>query len=409
MSDERKAVVTVHNPKLRESNKKKIERVLWGSKEMKNLKESCRRLGSRIGLNNFDVFNKDQFKVREHNFSWNKLEQRFMEADTASGFQQFLRAGIITLASDSYMGVETTYEDWVRVVPSKLRDEPYAPNHGIGFPSEVGSSSGYAEVGAAALDLQLRNKKYGSIYAVEQDLLEDDTTGTFQQQAGLLGKYLKMLSEVVVYAKLASVANMKYLQLRVPESETKPSAETAAYPWISDAAGKFDGGGVNRPDAFGALTQGNIQDGFIGLGQQKNLQGVELGVNPDRILISPFYQFDLGVLLNSAYYPSGAAAAGVVGGAFSQNQLKGIAVPSITRFMFDQTGATAKNSKAWYLIDSNADWFVLQLREAISVIQEAPNSGESFEKDVNRYKARTRLNADHIDPRFAWQGSDGSV
>jgi hypothetical protein len=69
----------------------------------------------------------------------------------------------------------------------------------------------------------------------------------------------------------------------------------------------------------------------------------------------------------------------------------------------------AGNSSAWYLIDDTKPWFVCQIREAASVVQEVPNSGESFDRDIIRWRLRLRVNADHIDPRFAWQGSDGTV
>jgi phage major head subunit gpT-like protein len=88
--------------------------------------------------------------------------------------------------------------------------------------------------------------------------------------------------------------------------------------------------------------------------------------------------------------------------------MKGLANLTISRFMFDHLGSAA-NSKAWYLIDDSKPWFVLQVRESATVSQEAMNAGTSFEQDVFRFKVSLQANADHIDPRFAWQGSDGSV
>lgn len=48
-------------------------------------------------------------------------------------------------------------------------------------------------------------------------------------------------------------------------------------------------------------------------------------------------------------------------------------------------------------------------RESASVMQEAPNAGESFNRDIIRFRLVMRGNGDFIDPRFAWQGNDGSV
>jgi hypothetical protein len=185
-------------------------------------------------------------------------------------------------------------------------------------------------------------------------------------------------------------------------------ATEANYPWTASSA-PFQGGGFNKPASFGALTQANIQNGILAQMQQKNLLGIVMNVNPGRLLISPYYRFDAAVLMNSAYYPSGAAAAGSVGGAFAINPLQGLADVTVSRYMPDNNGKFASNSKSWYLVDSTKPWFQVLVKEPVGVEQEAPNSGESFNRDIIRTKCFTRMNADIIDPRFAWQGSDGSV
>jgi len=387
----------------RAANEKVIRECLYEAGEAKNLSETMKR---RFKL---DIFDHKAFPVREGKFSWKKLREKLdaelSEADSASSFVQFLRAGIQNITAGAYESVKTTYEDWVTVVQSSRDTELYAPMHGVAFPRKVGSQMHYPQVGAAALDIKLKNYKYGSMFEVEHELLEDDQTGSFGRLAGQLGEYLKLLCEVLVYGKLAgNLAGLKYLDYESDLSETKPSDE-ATYPWST----ALRGGGRNRPAAFGALLQANIQEAIIALMEQKNLLGIKMQVNPDRFLIGPKLSFDLAVLLNSAYYPSGAAAAGAVGGAFAINPLKGIADVTVSRYMPTSVGPSYDASKAWYLIDSRKPWFVLQMREAISIVQENPQAGESFERDVIRFKARARKNADHLDPRFAWQGNDGSV
>jgi hypothetical protein len=274
----------------------------------------------------------------------------------------------------------------------------------VAFPRQVGPSQLYPEVGVAALDIKLKNLKFGAIYALEKELLDDDQTGSFQRQAGMLGEYMRILQEVLVYGKLASVAGMKYIDYEIPVSETKPSGE-ASYPWST----ALIGGGATRPASYGALTQGNIQAGLTALMNQKNLQGIKMLVKPSRLIVGPAKQFDASVLLNSAYYPSGAATAGNPGGAFAINPIKGIVDLTVSRFVFKNDGTVDGTSTAWYLVDDSKPFFILQVREGVTVEQEAPNAGEAFNRDIYRFKARSRMNADFIDPRFAWQGSDGSV
>lgn len=385
---------------LKESNKKTIKRVLMESEEIRADRAAYTKA---FGFDPLLPENSQKFPIHESSFSLKKAFAKLRESDSASSFAQFLRAGIQNITNNMYESVPVSYEDWVTVVQSDKDTELYAPNQGVSFPRQVGEQMKYPEVGAAALDIKLRNYKYGSVYAVTEELLADDQTGSFQRQAAMMGEYMKLLTEVLVMGKLASVANMQYIDYVIPVSETKPSYE-ASYPWSTS----FRGGGANRPSSYGVLNQANIQNGIIGLMNQKNLQGIKMQVSPKRLLIGPSKQFDASVLLNSAYYPSGAATTGNVGGAFAVNTLKGILDMTVSRFMAKNDGTFNGDSTAWYILDDTKPWFVLQLREAITIVQENPQSGASFEMDVMRFKARSRQNADFIDPRFAWQGSDGS-
>lgn len=395
------------NP-LRERNRAVLKRHAFENAETKKLREGMKKT---YGLDPLSKEGQEKFPVMKESFSWKRfreqLDDQLREADTSSAFRQFLVAGILQNVNSMYQLAKVSYQDWATVTPTNLVETPIAPLHGLSFPREVGSQSPYPEVAAAALDLKIRARKYGSMYSVEKELLEDDQTGQFKQQSGMLGEYLQLLTEVLVYGKLASVSGMSYAGFDVPVSETQPSYESN-YPW-APASAPFRGGGYNRPASYGALTQPNIQGGIMALMQQKNLLGINMMVNPSRILISPYYRFDLAVLLNSAYYPSGAAASGAVGGAFAINPLQGLADATVSRFMPDNTGAFAALSKAWYIVDSTKPWFQVLVKVPVGVEQEAPNAGESFNRDIIRTKCFTRMNADIIDPRFAWRGSDGSV
>lgn len=386
---------------LREKNQKKIAKHLIDAPEIKSFREHMTR---HYGFD--PITNAEKFPVMKEGWSWTKFKQKLdmREADASSSFPQFLRAGLQTIMNGAYQATGTTYEDWVHVVPSSKDTEIYAPNHGVSFPRQVGPSEPYPEVGVAALNLQLKNYKFGDMYVVEKELLDDDQSGTFQQQAALMGEYMKVIAEVLCYGKLASVANMQYINYSIPVSETKPSTESV-YPWSTS----LTGGGANRPGTYTILTQAGVQNAKIGLMNQKNLQGIKMMVNGTRIVIGPSQEFDAAVLLNSAYYPSGAPAAGSTGGAFAINPIKGIADLTVSRFVFKNDGTVSGDSKAWYLMDDSKPWFVQQLREAVTVTQEAPNAGKSFELDQYRFKAMSRMNADFIDPRFAWQGNDGSI
>ncbi len=142
---------------------------------------------------------------------------------------------------------------------------------------------------------------------------------------------------------------------------------------------------------------------------QVNLQGIKMNVTGNRVIAGPNNEFDLAILLNSSFYPSGAASAGATGGAFAINPIKGLFVPTISPYVFKNDGTVAGDSYAWYMCDDTKPFFVLQVREPATVEQEATNAGESFSRDIYRFKSRSRGNADFIDPRFCYIGNDGSV
>lgn len=381
----------------KEENQEILKSCLWASDDEMALRESVKR---SLG---FDPADSDAFPVMKRSFSWKKARTKLAEADSVTAFPQVLRAGVQSIVNSMYESVPTTFEAWTHTVQSNKMEELYAPLHGVGFPGAIGEQEIYPEVGAAGLDIKIRNKKFGTLFPVSLELLNDDQTGQFQKQVGLLGQYAKQVLEVLAYGKLASVANMSYGGLSIPVSETQPASE-ATYPWST----ALQGGGATRPASYGALNQANIQSAFVALMNQKNLLGLKMNVQPDKILCGPTQTFDLSVLLHSAYYPTGATP-GATGGAFSVNPLEGIAEKVVSRFMFDNTGAVTGSSKAWYLVDSKVPWSVVQVREAAVVEIENPQSGQSFDRDVVRFKLRCRANADFIDPRYAFQGNDGSV
>jgi hypothetical protein len=223
------------------------------------------------------------------------------------------------------------------------------------------------------------------------------------KQSKMIGQYLALVFEVLAYAKLGGIAS-SYAGLKVPASETKPSYETT---WPYSTALK--GGGANRPASFGAPIQANIQSAWIAMMNQLNILGLKMNVMPDRIIAGPKYQFDLRVLLNSAWYPSVPGSAGTAGSLGAINPIQGLANLSISRFVFDNAGLADGSSKAWYLVDSSVPASIIQMRQGPVMEQEAPNAGAAFERDVVRFKGSVRGNADFVEPRFFYQGNDGSV
>ena len=396
MSDEKRIELGVRNSA--ERNLKVREKAAWGSPEMIAFRESMKRFGMDM---------RDRAKMPmgiDPDFSWSEFKKKTMkESNSASANAQLLRAGVQTAVNNLYPAIKTTHEQWTHTIQSSRDTELYAPLNALSFLEETGEGEKYAESSVVGLDIKLRNKKFGQMFPVSFELMDDDQTGQFALKVQDMAMYAAQLWEVYSYGKLNSISGgSKYGRLVVPASETKPASESV-YPWSTAMVG----GGATKSSAA-AMNQANIQLAFTALENQLNLQGLKMAVAPDTIIASPFYRWTLATLLNSNFYPSGAAAAGAVGGALAVNVLQGIANPVISRFVFDQNGATT-SSKAWYVLDSSKPAFVSQIREAAKITQENPEAGAGFERDIYRWKLTVRGNADFIDPRFFFQGSDGSV
>ena len=372
-----------------------------------NVKELRAGMMESIGL---DILNAKDFPVNDPGFSFAKAKKKVREAVGIAGFPQLARAGVQMAFNNAVLAyTDTTYEKWTQMQTSDKDTELYAPLHGISFLQERGPNGKFVETQVAGLDISLKNREFGQILSIDQNLLDDDQTGQLAQLAGDLAEWTELLKEVYCYGKLASISGgCTYAGLTVPVSETKPSNE-ANYPFASSSA-PLIGGGINRPTSFGALSQPNIQTGLIALMAQKNLLGLKMNVNPKLLTLSPQKQFDAAVLMQSSLNSSGASAsASTPGGAYSINPIKSILDINVSRFVFDNTGSASGSSTAWYIMDSTKPWFVNQQRDPGSVVMENPESGESFNRKVVRHRLDIRMNVDYIDPRFLWQGSDGSA
>jgi hypothetical protein len=388
--------------KLIEKNNKVLERIFRESAEAKKYSDHCKEKWG------FDPHDK---AMLQESFNWKKAAQKiaaFREAEVSSGWVQLLRAGVQNIANNMFLTTPTSWQEWVTVVPSSKDTELYAPLESVGFPNEVPQGGLFPEVSTFGLDIKLQNRKFGSMFAISHEAQDDDQTGQLVQRAQQMGEYLKILTEVLVMSKLLSPSGgVTYLNYHVPVSETQPSYE-ATYPWVP-ATAPFTGGGFNRPASYGIISQANIQTGIQSLMTQKDALGNYVGVNPQKILHSPKRRFDVAILLNSTYYPAGAQSAGVTGGAFAINSLQNVVEPIVCRWMPKSSGVIDGQAETWFLVDPSKPAFIMQMREGVSVVAEAPNSGEGFTRQIQRYRASMRGNADFISPLFMWLGNDGSV
>lgn len=395
-----KLLETMRNPKgadyahesLRETNRKLDAEVIDGF-----LQPQYDDIKAIYGVDLKEMnFSSPRFNWGKFKESAFKLARRMREANSASTFGQLFRVGAQTIANEWYQKTDVTYKSWIQEVTSNKRQEWYPPMFKATPPRRTATGEKFKNQKVAGLDIVMVNYKAGGILGFERELWDDDQTGQIQRRISDGSENMAVMEEAWAYARFIGAATT-YGDDMIPASQTKPATE-ANWPW-APATAALVGGGFNRPASYATFTQALLISAWQQLYNQLDGLGYKMLVQPDTILCSRIDTFAIKTVLNSEYYPVGAQSAGVVGGAFAKNVLKGLANEITSRFMPD---------KAWALGQSGRG-MVFQRRDPVEIIMEAPNSGLSFEQDEMRGRIRSRWEVDWIAPHFWFLGNDGTV
>lgn len=323
----------------------------------------------------FDPDSVDWKAARKDRNFWKKLEEAtgdsLREANVSSALGQLMRYGVQQFMFDAYKDVSTVYQDLVAIIPSSGRQEWYAPLYGAELPLDIAPGGNYEDSRLQGLDTVLVNKKVGRILSVQKELFDDDQTGQIGMRAGKLGKRVRYKEEYDVMTALRG----------------------ATY---STAIG-------NRPAAYAALSQPGLESADISLMSIRDPLGNRMGVEPSLLLVSPSDKFGAAKLLNSALQPSvpgasgetaASAGSGGTGWTMAHNPLQGLYDLRVSRFL---------GIGDWFLMEPKTG-MVFQERAPLSVVQEDPNSGKSFENDIMRWKVSRRYATTVLESRYIYAG-----
>jgi hypothetical protein len=324
-----------------------------------------------------------------------KQAARLREANAESAFGQLLRAGIQTYAINSYQTVPVVYPDLVTEVASRRFQEYYAPLFRPNLPKKVDRGQEFQDNPVAGLSRVLTNFKFGMIEGFERELFDDDQTGQIKNRASQMGENFKIMEEIYVMGKILGTGQtLQGVQVDpdVTFSDVVPVGATGN--------GTYNTGKGNRPLAFGALTQPNLESADISLMNITDDLGNKFLVAPNTLLVGTSNKFVGAKLLNSTLQPSvPSASAGSTGYVMTINPLQGLYKLLVSRFL---------PATSWFLGDPKK-CAVFQRRDPLEILQENPASGQSFSQEVYRFKSRSRFEVGMIDSRFMFEGDDGSV
>ncbi len=312
---------------------------------------------------------------------------KLRESNAESAFPALLRAGVSTFMFDAYQQVNVIWPDIVHVENSTSFEELYAPLYGAEMPKQVLPGQEFEDSQLKGLDVRVPNLKFGRILGVERELVDDDKTGQIKSRAVGMGERVRYREEKLVMDAILSGGAQGY----------------------TTAIG-------NRPSSGAQLSKAGLEAGTIALQAMVDPLGNLIMVQPDTLLVSPSDQFNADQLVNSTLNPAvpgasgqtaSTASAGLTGSLMSKNALQGIYAIKVSRFLPSSVSATKGldgTNGAWLLLDSNRS-VVFQDRDPLEVAQEATNSGQSFSRDVYRYRTRRRAAAAVIDSRLTYRGN----
>ena len=344
--------------------------------QMQEASASHTALKTRIQeKHSFDPDTIDWKAAKKDRGFWKKLEEStgevMREANVSSTLGQLLRYGVQQFMFDAYKDVNVVYPDLVNVIQSSNRQEWYAPLYGAEVPEEVGAGGNYAESRISGLDTVLVNKKVGRVLATQKELFDDDQTGQVAQRAGKLGKRVRYKEEYDVMIAIRSASYTTTIG--------------------------------NTPSSTAALTQPGLETANISLMNIRDPLGNRMGVEPSVLLVGAWDMFNAAKLLNSALQPSvpgasgqtaGSASSGSTGWTMTANPLQGLFSLKVSRFL---------GQNDWFLMEPKTS-IPFQERTPLSVVQEDPNSGKSFDNDLYRWKVSRRYGVAVLESRFIYAG-----
>jgi phage major head subunit gpT-like protein len=302
---------------------------------------------------------------------------RFGEANSASAFSQVLRYGITRLAAEGYELEPSVYENEVaEVVPSKGFENYYAPffRPGRGGPVERGQA--YPEVKMSGLNVTIRNYKFGSVLELERELVDDDQTGEVVQQGSLIGESLTYEMDMFGFGQMYATS------------------------WTYSVS-------VNT----GAISTPQVKEAHRILRKVHDPNGNLLVIKPDTLLVDSDEELEAVQVMDSwllAQNPGATPTAGTMPYFGTINPLRGkyrvVGTPWMSEAAKSPTNANGYGTDGAtppkFLLRAKKR-IILQTRNPLEVVQEAPNSGTSFRQDVLAYKGRMRFGAGTVDNRYA--------
>ncbi len=357
-------------------------------------------------------FNDRRFSYKKLRLLATKHYRDLGEANPASAFSQLFRVGVQTKVNDYYTRKATSWQNYVDETASGNRQEFYAPLWGSALPKQTGPGEPYSESQVLGQDIEIINVKFMGGESFDSELFDDDQTGQIQTRMQRLGEAARVLEEVYTAGRITglaqTIAGVNIPASRWPLQKGAINSVGQAVATVF-AQNMYDATHGNRPASFSQLSLPSFKAARVALLNALDPLGVKIAVDARCLLVSTQDTDNAAIMAHSEYYPAALgqaggtqanAASGLMGQVFSKNPvLVAMIEPEVNIYLKDW---------AWYLGERKKG-LMMQRRDPLAVVQEVPNSGNSFNYDTIRYRSRMRWEEEWVAPQFWFQGNDGSV
>jgi hypothetical protein len=335
------------------------------------------------------------------------------EATSSGAVGQLLRADTMRIMDGQYAEEKAnlSYNTIPTQATSNKAGEFYNPLMTSVTQTETAEGAPFQQSGIKGINVVLMNKKFMGGESFTREAIDDDQTGQLRDRQRYLADAAIRTPEI-------------YLALRYTGAGgTFGPLVVAADPWTTYATSRneFDNtlagiytvrsgatGLGNRVTTFGQLSTSLLKEGAYLIRQQRDRQGTRMTLKADTLFISPTDEVAAAVLMGSQFWPMvqgfdsqtfNTASSAISPGASAMNPWRGAYKVVVNQYLTDWS---------WYLAVGGKG-YVYQVRDAVEITMEQPNSGKSYDEDGTRLRTRCRWAQGWVDPRFACQGNDGTL
>jgi hypothetical protein len=376
----------------------------WINEAAKPMTAEAKRFGYDIDV--VEMLKDKNFNMREFSKQIREGKMRLSETVVTSMIYSLANVATTASAASAYQLVDCVYRKLCEVAPSKKSEETYFALQRGDLPLPVSEQQAAPESLLGGVLTRIKNYDFARIWRHSRNAEDDDQTGQLAKMGQIIGESMAYTEEfwaitVLFYAYQA--ANIRPGGARTNGSGIIPGRCIAGQA-VADGGPTTTAGDINLTNAEALITAADYVT---------DIAGNYVMVNPDYILVAGSRRLVAKKIFGQAadFNPSGASTTAGQGptpaglaGAWAINPLAGALAIHHSPFVNKVRTGLDSTNPPWAIGEAGKGW-CFQDREALEVLQEADNAGESFRQRSRGTRAWRRFGAGVREGEFVLVGN----